>query len=82
MLAAETIFDALLASDFSASTLQRFQSRVKESWITPELRRYRNFHAAFRHGRWLGMRMRIASTSPAAAPGEFSTVIIRSPDMK
>src|SRR3989440_137685 len=55
MLAAETIFDALLAGDFSASTLQRFESRVKESWITPELRRYRNFHAAFRHGRWLGM---------------------------
>ena len=23
--------------------------------ITPELRRYRNFHAGFRHGRWLGM---------------------------
>src|SRR5256712_9971066 len=55
ILAAETIFDALRAGDFSASTLQRFESRVKESWITPELRRYRNFHAAFRHGRWLGM---------------------------
>jgi len=55
MLAAETIFEALLAGDFSASTLQRFESRVKESWITPELRRYRNFHAAFRHGRGLGM---------------------------
>jgi electron-transferring-flavoprotein dehydrogenase len=55
MLAAETIFDALRVGDFSAGTLQRFESRVKESWITPELRRYRNFHAAFRHGRWLGM---------------------------
>jgi len=28
---------------------------VKDSWITPELRQYRNFHAGFRHGRWLGM---------------------------
>jgi electron-transferring-flavoprotein dehydrogenase len=55
MLAAETIFEALVAGDFSASKLQSFESRVKESWITPELRRYRNFHAAFRHGRWLGM---------------------------
>ncbi|HMG73857.1 MAG TPA: electron transfer flavoprotein-ubiquinone oxidoreductase [Pyrinomonadaceae bacterium] len=55
MLAAETIFDALVIGNFSASTLQRFESRVKESWITPELRRYRNFHAAFSHGRWLGM---------------------------
>jgi len=55
MLAAETIFDALVAADFSAGKLQSFESRVKESWITPELRRYRNFHAAFSHGRWLGM---------------------------
>ena len=55
MLAAETIFEALLAGDFSAGKLQGFESRVKESWITPELRRYRNFHAAFSHGRWLGM---------------------------
>jgi electron-transferring-flavoprotein dehydrogenase len=55
MLAAETIFAALLAGDFSASKLQRFETLVEESWITPELRRYRNFHAGFRHGRWLGM---------------------------
>jgi electron-transferring-flavoprotein dehydrogenase len=55
MLAAETIFEALLAEDFSAAKLQPFEARVKESWIAPELRRYRNFHAGFRHGRWLGM---------------------------
>ena len=55
MLAAETIFEALLAEDYSAAKLQSFEARVKESWITPELRRYRNFHAGFRHGRWLGM---------------------------
>jgi electron-transferring-flavoprotein dehydrogenase len=55
MLAAETIFDALVAGDYSAAKLQSFESRVRESWITPELRRYRNFHAGFRHGRWLGM---------------------------
>jgi electron-transferring-flavoprotein dehydrogenase len=55
MLAAETIFEALVAGDNSAKTLQNFERRVKESWITRELRRYRNFHAGFRHGRWLGM---------------------------
>src|SRR5713226_343379 len=55
MLAAETIFEALVANDFSAGKLQSYEQRVKESWITPELRRYRNFHAGFRHGRWLGM---------------------------
>lgn len=55
MLAAETIFDALVSNDFSASQLESYERRVKESWITPELRRYRNFHAGFRHGRWLGV---------------------------
>jgi len=55
MLAAETIFDALLEGDYSAKTLIEYEHRVKRSWITPELRRYRNFHAGFRHGRWLGM---------------------------
>ena len=55
MLAAETIFESLVADDFSATKLKSFEARVKESWITPELRRYRNFHAGFRHGRWLGM---------------------------
>ena len=55
MLAAETIFEALVAEDYSAAKLQEFETRVKDSWITPELRRYRNFHAGFRHGRWLGM---------------------------
>jgi electron-transferring-flavoprotein dehydrogenase len=55
MLAAETIFDALLEGDYSSKTLIEFEHRVKRSWITPELRRYRNFHAGFRHGRWLGM---------------------------
>jgi electron-transferring-flavoprotein dehydrogenase len=55
MLAAETIFESLVAEDYSAAKLQSYDARVKESWITPELRRYRNFHAAFRYGRWLGM---------------------------
>jgi electron-transferring-flavoprotein dehydrogenase len=55
MLAAETIFDALLESDYSVRTLKEYENRVSRSWITPELRRYRNFHAGFRHGRWLGM---------------------------
>ncbi len=55
MIAAQTIFEALLAGDYSAAKLSSFETRVKDSWITPELRRYRNFHAAFRHGRWIGM---------------------------
>jgi len=55
MLAAETIFAALLAGDFSAKQLQHFETRVNESWIIPELKKVRNFHAGFKHGRWLGI---------------------------
>ena len=55
MLAAETIFAALVAGDFSAKQLKQYEERVNASWIMPELRKVRNFHAAFQRGRWLGM---------------------------
>ena len=55
MLAAETIFQALVARDFSAKQLSHYEKLVNESWIIPELRKVRNFHTGFRHGRWLGL---------------------------
>ena len=55
MLAAETIFAALLAGDFSANQLQQYEQLVNDSWVIPELKRVRNFHAGFRRGRWLGI---------------------------
>jgi electron-transferring-flavoprotein dehydrogenase len=55
MLAAEAIFEALVAEDFSAKQLKRYEELVNDSWIIPELKKVRNFHAAFKHGRWLGL---------------------------
>src|SRR5947209_13401399 len=55
MLAAEAIFAALVAGDYSARQLQSYEELVRASWVMPELRKVRNFHAAFRHGRWLGL---------------------------
>ena len=55
MLAAETIFEALKKGDYSANQLQQYEQRVNESWIIPELRSVRNFHAGFKHGRWLAL---------------------------
>src|SRR5258708_30719297 len=55
MLAAETIFAALVAGDYSAKQLKQYEERVNKSWIMPELRKVRNFHAAFQRGRWLGI---------------------------
>ncbi|HKS26614.1 MAG TPA: electron transfer flavoprotein-ubiquinone oxidoreductase [Pyrinomonadaceae bacterium] len=55
MLAAEAIFEALLAGDYSANKLKRYEELVQGSWVMQELRKVRNFHAGFRRGRWLGM---------------------------
>jgi electron-transferring-flavoprotein dehydrogenase len=55
MLAAETIFEALRASDTSAEKLSAFRRKADESWIGRELRGVRNFHQSFQHGLWLGL---------------------------
>jgi electron-transferring-flavoprotein dehydrogenase len=55
MLAAETVFDALLAGDTSAAELSSFQRRVEGSWIRPDLWAVRNFHQGFAGGTWAGL---------------------------
>ncbi|HQR32037.1 MAG TPA: electron transfer flavoprotein-ubiquinone oxidoreductase [Blastocatellia bacterium] len=55
MLAAETIFDALLADRFDEAQLKAFETKVKDSFIQKELHEVRNFHQAFRHGRIWGL---------------------------
>jgi electron-transferring-flavoprotein dehydrogenase len=55
MMAAEAIFEALLADDFSAARLSRYEELVKQSWVHKELYKVRNFHSAFNQGRWLGL---------------------------
>ncbi len=55
MLAAETIFDALLADSFSDAQLSAFADKVKDSYVYEELYEVRNFHQAFRHGRVWGL---------------------------
>ena len=55
MLAAETIYEALVAERYDEKQLRRFDQLVKESYIYKELFRVRNFHQAFRHGRRWGL---------------------------
>ncbi len=55
MLAAETVIDAMVAGDFTKSTLNLYASRVEKSWIKQELWPVRNFHQGFEHGLWHGM---------------------------
>src|SRR5256885_8488055 len=54
MLAAETAFEALKASDTSAKTLSAFQSKIENSYIKRELWKVRNFHVGFAHGQFAG----------------------------
>ncbi len=55
MLAAETIFEALLADKFDEAQLKSFEAKVNNSYIHRELYEVRNFHQAFRHGRLWGL---------------------------
>jgi electron-transferring-flavoprotein dehydrogenase len=50
MLAAETIFEALKANDFTSKTLSAFPQKVENSYIKKELWEVRNFHQSFQHG--------------------------------
>lgn len=55
MMAAETIFDALLKNDFSQETLKGYQTRFENSWAFAEMRKARNFRQAFNVGLYWGM---------------------------
>jgi electron-transferring-flavoprotein dehydrogenase len=55
MLAAETLFECLLAGDFSKQRLADYDRRVESSWAGEELKGVRNFHQAFEGGLFAGM---------------------------
>jgi len=55
MLAAETIYEALCASDTSAKTLSAYPQKIEASWIKKELWEVRNFHQAFHGGLYSGL---------------------------
>lgn len=55
MLAAETIFQALLAQDFSASALAPYEEAVRSGYIGTSLHAVRHFHRALSLGLTRGM---------------------------
>jgi electron-transferring-flavoprotein dehydrogenase len=55
MMAAETLFECLLAGDFSRERLTGYEKRFENSWAAEELRSVRNFHQGFEHGMLAGM---------------------------
>jgi len=55
MLAAQTLFECLLAGDFSKERLAGYEKRFENSWAREELYGVRNFHQGFDGGAFLGM---------------------------
>ncbi len=55
IMAAETLWDALTADAYDATTLSAFEERFKASWAYTELRTSRNFHQGFKNGRFAGL---------------------------
>jgi len=55
MLAAETLYQALLKDDFSEEAFGHYASLLRQSWIETELHKVRNFHQGFEHGLVSGM---------------------------
>jgi electron-transferring-flavoprotein dehydrogenase len=55
MLAAETIFEGLVAGGLTQERLARYTEKVEASWIKEEMFPARNFHQAFDHGLLAGM---------------------------
>jgi electron-transferring-flavoprotein dehydrogenase len=55
MLAAETIFEGLLAGDLSAARLARYEERLRGSYAMAELWRDRNLRIAFEKGLYAGL---------------------------
>src|SRR5262249_49719008 len=50
MLAAETVFTAMLENNFGAERIRQYQTKVEASWIRDELWPVRNFHQGFEKG--------------------------------
>jgi len=55
LLAAETLFEALLHNDFSTERLNHYEERFKSSWAYEELHTARNYRTAFDKGLYPGL---------------------------
>ena len=55
MIAAETVFEALLNNDFSEAQLQQYEQRFRASWAYEELNAARKYRQAFDKGLYAGL---------------------------
>ncbi|HVU04030.1 MAG TPA: electron transfer flavoprotein-ubiquinone oxidoreductase [Polyangiaceae bacterium] len=64
MLAAETVFEAMIAKDSSEKTLSSYEKKLKSSWIEEEMYKARDFHANFHDG----LAVALIKNGPAGTP--------------
>jgi electron-transferring-flavoprotein dehydrogenase len=57
MVAAETIFEALVKQDFSEDQLSKYRTALSRSYIGSELLKSRNFHQGFEKGLYAGLML-------------------------
>jgi electron-transferring-flavoprotein dehydrogenase len=57
MLAAETIFQALVKEDFSEAQLSKYRALLSQSYVGSELLKSRNFHQGFERGLFAGLML-------------------------
>ena len=55
MLAAETLYEALVRGEYTAATLASYEARLAASYVMRDLYRVRNFRRAFAYGRLPGL---------------------------
>ncbi len=55
LMAAETVFEAVKADDFTSAQLKRYADKFENSWAREELLESRNFHAGFKGGLYTGL---------------------------
>ncbi len=55
MLAAETAFDAVAAGDTSEARLVTFDEKIRQSWVSAEMRPVQHVHQSFKYGLFGGL---------------------------
>ncbi len=70
ILAAQTIYEALVKGDVSASGLNSYNQKIRESFICKDLYRVRNMRNAFKSGFWWGaIKAALITLIPSLFPG-------------
>lgn len=70
-IAGETILDALQANDTSAAKLSSYDQKIKDSFITSDLKKVRNMRQAFKSGFFLGgLKAAFMTVTAGLFPGD------------